>query len=233
MIRIALVEDDDNFITQMKDFLSAYEKEQGESFAVTVYHDGDEIVADYRQQFDIILMDIAMKFVDGMTAAEEIRKIDSEVIIIFITNLPQYAIRGYEVEALDYILKPLSYFSFSQKLGHAISRMHEKDRQFVVIPFRSGTQRMDVADIYYIESYRHTLIYHTSQGELYASGTMKAAEDSFSKYHFSRANKGYLINLECVDQVVDKCAVVRGEKLPISRSKMNDFMMDLTNYWAR
>ena len=58
-----------------------------------------------------------MKFIDGMTAAEEIRKVDSSVFIIFITNAPQYAIRGYEVGALDYILKPVSYFTFSQKLG--------------------------------------------------------------------------------------------------------------------
>ena len=57
-----------------------------------------------------------MKFVDGMTAAEEIRKMDSEVVIIFITNMTQYAIRGYEVDALDYVLKPVSYFAFSQKL---------------------------------------------------------------------------------------------------------------------
>lgn len=55
-----------------------------------------------------------MKFMDGMAAAEEIRKMDSEVIIIFITNMTQYAIRGYEVDALDYMLKPVNYFAFSQ-----------------------------------------------------------------------------------------------------------------------
>ena len=100
MLRIAIVEDEENYISVLKDYLERYKRESGEQIEVTVYHDGDEIAAFYKAQFDIILMDIEMKFIDGMTAAEEIRKSDASVAIIFITNAPQYAIRGYEVGAL-------------------------------------------------------------------------------------------------------------------------------------
>ena len=75
------------------------------------------IAVDYRAVYDIILMDIEMRFMDGMTAAEKIREHDSEVVIIFITNMPQYAIKGYRVDALDYVLKPVSYFAFSQRIN--------------------------------------------------------------------------------------------------------------------
>ena len=68
-------------------------------------------------------MDIEMKFINGMTAAEEIRRVDSKVIIIFITYMAQYAIQGYKVGALDYILKPVSYFAFSKHIGDAIARV--------------------------------------------------------------------------------------------------------------
>lgn len=105
-----------------------YEKENGEAFDITIYSDGDQIVNKYRSQYDIILMDVEMKFMDGMSAAEEIRKVDTEVVIIFITNMAQYAIRGYAVDALDYVLKPVSYFAFSQRLSRAIGRM-KKERQ--------------------------------------------------------------------------------------------------------
>ena len=88
MLRIAIVEDEENYISVLKGYLQRYKEESGEQIEVTVYHDGDEIAAFYRAQFDIILMDIEMKFIDGMTAAEEIRKIDSSVFIIFITNAP-------------------------------------------------------------------------------------------------------------------------------------------------
>lgn len=78
-------------------------KENGEAFDITIYSDGDQIVNKYQSQYDIILMDVEMKFMDGMSAAEEIRKVDTEVVIIFITNMAQYAIRGYAVDALDYV----------------------------------------------------------------------------------------------------------------------------------
>ena len=80
------------------------------------FTDGDEIAGGYKSVYDIILMDVQMRFMDGMSAAEEIRKVDPEVVIIFITNMSQYAIRGYAVDALDYVLKPVSYFAWSESL---------------------------------------------------------------------------------------------------------------------
>lgn len=82
MIRIAIVEDEESYISVLRGYLDQYKKDSGEQIDVTVYHDGDEITAFYKAQFDIILMDIEMKFIDGMTAAEEIRKVDSSVFII-------------------------------------------------------------------------------------------------------------------------------------------------------
>ena len=126
MISIAIVEDEEMYAKQLQQFLHQYEEENKEMFDITVYSDGDQIVNKYKSQYDIILMDVEMKFMDGMSAAEEIRKIDTEVVIIFITNMAQYAIRGYAVDALDYVLKPVSYFAFSQRLNRAISRMKKR-----------------------------------------------------------------------------------------------------------
>ena len=160
MLRIAIVEDEENYISVLKGYLQRYKEESGEQIEVTVYHDGDEIAAFYRAQFDIILMDIEMKFIDGMTAAEEIRKIDSSVFIIFITNAPQYAIRGYEVGALDYILKPVAYFTFVQKLGRAVAKLKKRCEKWVTIPVRGGVVRTALSDIYYIESEGSTIHNH-------------------------------------------------------------------------
>lgn len=232
MIKIALVEDDDAIISQLKEYVQQYQETIQEELDLTIYHDGDEITSKYKSQFDLILMDIQMKFVDGMTAAEEIRRIDSEVMIIFVTNMTQYAIQGYKVGAMDYILKPVSYFSFCKHLGDAIARIKKRNRHYVTIPVKSGVLRLDVADIYYIESQGHNLIYHTHSGEHIASGTMQAAEQQFENYGFSRGNKGYLINLAHVDGVQDKCALVKGESLQLSRPRHNAFLQDLMNYWS-
>ena len=106
MIRLALVEDDSVYRSRLREYIEKYSAASGEKFTVTEFSDGDEIALGYKAVYDIILMDIEMKFMDGMMAAEEIRTVDTEVIIIFITNSPQYAIKGYAVDALDYVLKP-------------------------------------------------------------------------------------------------------------------------------
>lgn len=232
MIRIAIVEDEELYVKELKKYLEEYQKSFGEEFEITIFRDGDGITAKYKAQYDIILMDIQMKFVDGMTAAEEIRKADTEVVIIFITNMTRYAIRGYEVDALDYILKPVSYFAFSQKLSKAIGRIKKKSNKHVTIQVKGGVLRLDVSDIYYIESVGHNLIYHTSTGEHMSAGTLKSIEEEFANMGFSRCNKCYLINLKHVEGVKDKCAIVRGEALQISRPRMSAFMQDLTKYWG-
>lgn len=232
MIRVAVVEDDSSYADQLVEFLGRYEKESREALEVTVYRDGDEITENYRGQFDIILMDIQMRFMDGMSAAEEIRKKDSEVVIIFITNMAQYAIRGYEVEAFDYVMKPISYFAFSQKFGKAAARMKKREEKNIALAVKDGVVRLRVSDIYYVESMGHTLIYHTASGNYEAHGAMKEAEDRFGGMNFFRGNKGYLINLAHVDGVQEGCAIVNGEKLLISRPRKNAFLEALAAYWG-
>ena len=214
MIKIAIVEDEAMYAKQLEEFLHQYEAENHEAFDITIYSDGDQIVNKYKSQFDIILMDVEMKFMDGMSAAEEIRKMDSEVVIIFITNMAQYAIRGYAVDALDYVLKPVSYFAFSQ------------------VNIIGGMVRINIANIYYIESQGHTLILHTILGDYETTGKMKEMDEKLSGMNFCRGNKGYLINLQHVDRIQDNCAVVKGEELVLSRARKKEFMEALTRYWG-
>ncbi|MDO4632599.1 MAG: LytTR family DNA-binding domain-containing protein [Eubacteriales bacterium] len=232
MVRIAIVEDEQIYMEQLKEYLLRFESERKENFEITWFSDGEEIVENYRAQFDIILMDIQMRFMDGMTAAEKIRKTDAEVVIIFITNMRQYAIRGYAVEALDYIVKPITYFAFSERLNRAIGRMNRRTQQMITIQIRGGIVRLDLKDLYYIESQGHQLIYHTAGGDYEVSDTMKAAEERLGSFHFCRGNKGYLINLGHVDSIRDGCAVVHGDQLLLSRARKARFMEELTNYWS-
>lgn len=230
MIRVAIVEDEAAYMEQFREYLTQYGNESGETFEITTFTDGDEIAGGYKSVFDIILMDVQMRFMDGMSAAEEIRKVDPEVVIIFITNMSQYAIRGYAVDALDYVLKPVSYFAFSQRLDRAIARMKKRVNQFLAIPVKGGIQKVNVKHVYYIESQGHNLIFHTETEDLVSNGTMKETEESLKGLHFCIASKGILVNLERVDGIRDGCAVVNGEKLTISRSRKNSFMDSLTNY---
>ena len=230
MTHIALVEDDPGCQAQITDYLERYSRESGEQFKLCVFGDGDNILSSYRAQYDVILMDIQMKFVDGMTAAREIREQDDQVLIIFITSLAAYAVKGYEVDALDYVLKPVSYFAFAKSMGRALARLSRRRRRYVFISSKNGAQRVDCARIYYIEADGHSLSYHTADGVLSATGTIKEVESSLEGGWFFRCGKGVLVNLEHVDGVTDGDAVVHGTTVQVSRSRRKDFLAALNRY---
>ena len=184
MIRIAVVEDETHYKEQLVEYLRQFEQEKRVNIEIETYSDGDGIVENYEGQFDIILLDVQMKFMDGMSAAEEIRKMDAEVVIIFITNMPQFAIKGYAVDALDYILKPISYFQFSERLKRAIDRMEKRESYYITIRVKEGIKRLKVSDIYYVENQGHNLIYSTTDGEVMTTGAMKDLEKELSSFNF-------------------------------------------------
>ncbi len=230
MIRIALVEDDPGYRAQIREYLDRYSKEYKEKLIVTDFTDGDEIALNYKAGYDVILMDIEMKFMDGMTAAEMIRQKDAEVVIIFITNLPQYAIKGYAVDALDYVLKPVSYFAFSQRINRAITRMSRRQKRYLTVTTREGTHKLAYDDINYIEVQAHELVYHTREGIVTAPGSLKEVENTLDMNTFFRCNKGCLVNLEQVDGLRGDDAVVAGELVLVSRSRKKVFLDALNNY---
>ena len=232
MIKIAIVEDEVLYADQLQEYLKKYEEEYRETFEISVFQDGDQIVHHYKAEYDVILMDVEMRFMDGMSAAEEIRKMDTEVVIIFITNMPQYAVRGYEVDALDYVLKPITYFAFAQRLNRAIERIKKRTKRVISVNIKGSQIRMPIESVYYIESQGHTLIFHGVNGEVEAPGTMKEIQEKLRDEHFFRGNKGYLINLAHVDRVVEGCAVVAGEELVRSRGRRKEFMEALAGYWG-
>ena len=230
MIRLALVEDDELYRSQLREYIDKYSAASGEKFTVTEFSDGDEIALGYKAVYDIILMDIEMKFMDGMMAAEEIRKVDTEVIIIFITNSPQYAIKGYAVQALDYILKPLSYYAFCQRMNHVRELLGRRQKHFLTVPCAGGVQKLDVSDIYYVEICDHDLLFHTKQGKVHSTGSMRDVEQKLPPENFFRSSKAYLVNLEHVDGIQDEDAVVNGERVQISRAKRKAFLAALNHY---
>ena len=107
MIRVAIVEDEAAVRDQLMGYVQRYMRQYDAQIEVTMFTDGVEILEGYRPVYDIIFLDVEMQHLDGMETASRIRALDSDVLLIFITNMAQYAIEGYAVGALDYVLKPV------------------------------------------------------------------------------------------------------------------------------
>ncbi len=230
MLQVAVVDDDSRYRKEIIAMLSKYEKEYGETFNIVEYTDGDELVEGYNSNFDIILLDVEMEFMDGMTAAENIRKVDSDVIIVFITNMPQYAIKGYRVDALDYILKPISYYPFSQTIKRAIGRRATSDKKYLRFKIKGGEQKIAVSEIRYIEVIGHDMYIHTINGQIQTKGTIREMEENLKDDYFFLCNKGFLVNLALVDRIQGNDILMGEELVQVSRAKKKPFMDALNKY---
>ena len=217
---IAVVEDSAQDRAVLDSYLEKYQQEKNCHFQITHFSDGDEIALGYKGGYDLILMDIEMTFMDGMSAAEEIRRADPEVLIIFITNSPQYAIKGYAVQALDYILKPLSYYAFCQRMNHVRELLGRRQKHFLTVPCAGGVQKLDVSDIYYVEICDHDLLFHTKRADVLvaAVGRPKMITGDMIKpgavvidVGINRLPDGKL----CGDVDFDDCLKVAGQITPV------------------
>ena len=230
MLRIAVVEDDKTYAAQLKEYLVRYGTEKNQKISVALFPDGEDIVTDYSAEFDIILMDVEMTFMDGMTTAERIREKDDEVVIIFITNMPQYAIQGYKVDALDYVLKPISYFAFSQRIDRALTRVKKKEATYITVAQKGGKKKLNVDKICYVEVRDHDLIYHSTKGDIVTKSSMKEAEDTLGGTKFFRCNRCYLVNLEYVEDFRGNDVTVASDVIQVSRARKKAFMDALNDY---
>ncbi len=230
MLRVAIAEDEAEYRAQLTEFLRLYGETYSVEMEVACFSSGVDLVQDYQSEYDIILLDIAMPGLDGMEVARRIRQVDEQVVLVFITQMAQYAINGYEVGALDFLLKPVNYDVFAMKLTKAIRRAESREGKRVVLTLASGVQVLQTRDIYYVEIQNHILHYHTNQGEFALRGTMQKAEQELEPYHFSRCSNWCLVNLAYVSQVDKNVVVVAGMPLDISRRNRTAFMAAVTRY---
>jgi len=231
MIHIAAAEDDAAFRTQLKTYLEQYMKDSGEEADLTLFEDGSELFPYKAERFDVVFLDIEMPGMNGIETARKIRETDAYVIIVFITNMAKYALKGYEVQAFDYVLKPLKYPAFARKLDKVIRRAKaQKTEHFVTISQGADLLRIKTSDIYYIEVMKHNVTYHTADGDITIRSSMKETEEAFAGLPFEKCGKSFLVNLEHVTGLKDGMVQVGGESLLLSRTRKQAFTEALVAY---
>ena len=235
MIRIALVDDEAQHRITLENHLASFFRGKNEAFQCTAFSDALDLFSRYDSSFDIIFLDIDMKLSNGMEAARLIRKIDNQVVLIFETQLAQYAVEGYLVDAVGYLVKPIEFYALSLVMTKALSVLRKnRETRKIIVTEENQKIVIDAADIRYIEVLNHMLIHHTVHGDRRDWNSLNQLEKELAPFSFFRCHRCYLINLRQVTGVdTSKDEVLIGDiYLPISRGKKAALMDELMKLYT-
>ncbi|MCD8382333.1 MAG: LytTR family DNA-binding domain-containing protein [Clostridiales bacterium] len=230
-MNVAIVEDQYGDREILLRYLRQYEKKNMLSFDIRLYSDGLSFLEQYRCDCAVIFMDIEMPLLNGMETARRLRELDDEAGLVFVTNVAQYAVEGYTVQAAGYLLKPVAYYQFSVMLEKILAAQDRRARSELLLPVGSDLVRLNAAAVTYIEVRNHWLYYHcVDGGEKVVRGTIGEAEQRLAPLGFARCNQSFLVNMKYVERVSSDTVLIAGERLPVSRSRRKPFLQALTDY---
>lgn len=243
MIRIGIVDDEKQERDQLKQALARFSAENGTELNVQEFDCAAVYLAAQDRDFDILYLDIDMPQMSGMELAEKIRETDQDVILIFCTNLQQFALNGYSVGALGFIVKPIQWYSFHMYLTRALKALQKRAGQKVTPPhivIKDGTvtRLLDAAEIAYVEVRQHDLLYNLCSGDgkteiIKNRGSMQEIAAQLTPYGFVRCSASYLVNLRCITAVSRMNVYIGGAALPIGRTYKDAFTEAFSRYMAK
>ncbi len=231
-IRVAIVEDEQEAAKKLISFFNKYAYENSVLFETECYSDGESFIDSYAG-FDIVLMDIELTGMNGLDTVRKLRALDDNIMVIFVTNMAQFAVQGYEVEAFDFMVKPFTYYSFSVRLSRALKRLKtRRSKDLWVSVTHYGKRRISSSDIKYIEVMGHKITYHTVNGNFESFGSMQKVQEDLKGLPFELCNRCYLVNLRYVTGISGFALSVDGDELQISHLKRNEFLKKLNMYMS-
>lgn len=235
-MRIAVVDNEEKEIQRYHELIQKYEEETAEKNRVFYFSSGFDLLENFPADLDCIFLDIDMPQLNGLETAHKIREKDEDVILIFVTNLPQFAIDGYKVQALDFLLKPFKYVDLKVELSK-VKRftMKTKAESSLWISLKGESRKVDCSDITYIEIIHHDVIIHQNKGEdLRFRGSLSAIEEKLSTSSFVRIGSPFIVNLKYVEGISkNECLLFNGKFLPIGRQYKQNLLAKLNAYLNR
>ena len=200
-------------------------------FIIKKFFSGQELLLS-RESFDIIFLDIKMPNINGMELAKQIRKQGRQSLIIFITSASEYVFDAFDVEAFQYLLKPIQTDKLKNVLEKATKKMQiDANIDFLMISANRQIQKVFLKDILYIESIGRIAKIHCNNGTLETYEQIGILEDKLSDKFFFRCHKCFLVNLNFVDAFnKTEVRLENGEKIMLAKRRYEDFQKAILSY---
>lgn len=230
-MRVALCDDD---ITQLNETRRQIESVyRSLDLLIYTFTDGRELIKSLGNvTYDLIILDIEMPEADGLTVAEKIREHGCKTALVFLTSHVEYAIKGYEVNALRYLTKPVKENQLKEIINHIIDENSSVKK--LSVKYDDEIILLNVSDIFYLEAQNQNVRIVTGEKEYITRYNIKDYESELQNYYFMRCHRSYIVNLSHVFKVSGKEIHMRNnEVIPLSRTKEKALKDALMAYTVR
>lgn len=217
---IAICDDDTAQVGQLKGIVTQWAEDTGVNARIDCFGGAEAFWFAYKgdESFDILLLDVEMKGMDGIRLAKQLRADSCKAEIIFITSHFEFVGEGYEVDALHYLIKPVDEEKLRAVLARAAARL-ATEPPFVMVACEGDTIKLYEADILYAESFLHDLAIHTETKQYRVKENISAFEQRLTA-DFFRAHRSYLVNLKKIVRIGRTSVTLKnGVELPLARGK--------------
>ena len=230
-MQVTIIEDEPQVQDQLARLLRQYAAVRRCPVEICQYKDGQSFL-DAGEQPEILLLDIQMPGLDGMTLARRIRQRGSGACIIFVTSMAGYAVQGYQVEALDFLITPVEAEPLFSALDRAVRRL-EYDRPHC-LNLRAGASyhHLDLRQLLYAEAGRHKLMLHTTGGVIECPGSIRGLEKQLESQGFFCCHAAFLVSLAAVTRVDGNELLIGGQRVPVSKHRRRALLEKLAQYWG-
>lgn len=220
--RIAICDDEQNQIEYITSIVTSWSNHKGHSCEIRTFASAEAFLFEYEEDkaYDILLLDVEMKNMNGIELAKRIRKDNNRAEIIFITSHFEFVGEGYKVDALHYLIKPISVEKLTQVLTKAAEKLSVEPPS-VVISCEGETVKLYESDILYVESFLHYIVIHTKDNEYKIKENISVFENKVSDV-FYRIHRSYLVSLKYITRISRTSVNIGNTELPLSRGKYDN-----------
>ena len=225
MLYLTICDDEDLQLSLLESYVREWARERRYEAEITLCRNGEEFLFQWeeKREIDILLLDIDMPGLDGLSLARKLRGRGEEIQIIFVTGLPDYALEGYEVEAVSYLLKPVK----KERLFCCLDRARERcgrEEPVLLLEMPGGMARVRCKDVCYLESAAHDTEVHSvsGAGPFRCKTGIRQMEERMGEtgQPFFRTHRAYLVNLAYVSRIGRREVVMdNGETLPVAKNR--------------
>lgn len=229
-VKIAILEDEIQEAQTTLDHMSKFFAENKIEYEYFLENNASDFIKHDFSDVDLVLLDIIMEGeLNGFEAAKIIREKNKKIAIIFLTKTIHYAVKGYEVKAFDYIVKPLLYEDFALKMSIFLKTLLTDGNIEHVFKCKDTLIKVKEKDILYIDIYKHYLTIYTVDKTFTTRGTIKDINKSLSNI-FSRCSSNCIINLMHLDKIVKGDILINNKLIKITAKYKKQFLRDFSIY---